>query len=230
MKFEQNIKTGIESILSLVYYSNCNACQSPLSFGQKHLCLKCQITLPYNLDDDISKIFWGRLIIHHSTALLNFEKGNVTQNLLHGIKYKNKKNLAQSLGEKLGDKILTEKWENPVDLIIPIPLHPKKKLIRGYNQATIIAKGIAKRIDAEIDESIVKRITANITQTKKNKYERWGNVKQVFTLANSSALENKHVLIVDDAITTGATLEACIRCLQQIENCKVSVATLAIAK
>jgi ComF family protein len=175
-------------------------------------------------------LFWGRVPIKYGTALLSFEKGNRTQQILHKIKYKDQRQLARYMGEKLGECAFNQSWSKKVDLIIPVPLHPSKKRKRGYNQSFLLAEGVQKVFGIKIEKHALKRIRANITQTKKNKYERWHNVEEVFNLVDSKKVRNKHVLLIDDAITTGATLEACVRALQQAKNCEISIATLAIAK
>jgi ComF family protein len=230
MKIASHIKTSFENIINLFFSSTCAGCNGELSYGQKHLCVSCLIHFPINQTLNPSELFWGRVPVKNGISLLTFEKGNSTQKLLHKIKYKDQKQLAIHLGSKMGRAINSLEWASQIDLIIPVPLHPSKERSRGYNQALLLAEGIKEVLSVPIENNAIIRTKANVTQTKKNKYERWDNVEQVFKLAQSKHVKNKHVLIVDDAITTGATLESCIRCFLEVENCQVSIATLAIAK
>ena len=230
MKLVNNIRGGFENVINLFFSNLCAGCDGSLTYGQKHFCISCLIHFPINQSQDPSELFWGRVPIQHGVSLLTFEKGNSTQKMLHKIKYKDQKQLAIHLGNKLGTEIKSKDWSKDIDLILPVPLHSSKERSRGYNQALLIAEGVQEVLSVPIEDGTVVRTVANITQTKKNKFERWENVEQVFKLAHSKNIQNKHVLLIDDAITTGSTLEACIRCMLAAENCKISIATLAIAK
>lgn len=230
MKIASHIKTSFDNLINLFFSSTCAGCNGELTYGQNYLCVSCLIHLPKNLNSNPAELFWGRVPVKNGISLLEFEKGNRTQKLLHKIKYKDQKQLAVYLGSMLGKEIVSKDWVKEIDLIIPVPLHSSKERTRGYNQSLLIAEGMEKVLSIPVENNAIIRTKANITQTKKNKYERWDNVQQVFKLAQSKHVKNKHVLIVDDAITTGATLEACIRCFLEVENCQVSIATLAIAK
>lgn len=229
MSNQQQIKHLVSAINSVIFPELCLNCHNSLKANQKHLCLSCEINLPFENSSHLETIFWGRVKIENSITLLEFKKGNVTQKILHHIKYKGKKKLAQIFGNKLGDKINSTIWKNDIDVVIPIPLHHKKQLKRGYNQAFEIAKGIEERTGIAIANENLKRLTHTITQTSKSKFERWENVRRIFEVQNPSELEGKHILLVDDAITTGATLESALHSLNEIPNCRLSIATLAVA-
>lgn len=225
----QQLKIITGATLDIFYPNNCEICQAGLNFGESHICLSCLYDLPYLIKEEhsnesLQKLFWGRAQVEQTHALFNYQKGNQVQDILHLIKYKNKKKLAEFLGEKLGKQISAT---NKLDYIVPIPLHPKKLRLRGFNQASLIAHGINKAIQVPVQENLVKRIKHNPSQTTVSKYDRWENVRSIFKIAHPKKLIDKHVLLVDDVLTTGATIEACISHFMKIEGCKVSVATLA---
>ena len=215
--------------LDVFYPNECEICSCDLNLNENHICLSCLYDFPYvdkvaENEIALKKLFWGRVEVENTHALFNYQKGNQIQNILQLIKYKDKKKLAEYLGVKLGEKI---KQDKPLDYIIPVPLHPKKLRQRGFNQAGLIAKGIQTALNVKLNEKVLRRIAYNPSQTTVSKYDRWENVKNIFEVKRPALLEDKHVLIVDDVLTTGATIEACVKQLLKIENCKVSVATLA---
>ena len=225
----EQIKIIANSTLDIFYPNNCEICSVDLHLNEQHICLSCLYDLPYIEKNEAQKnslqqLFWGRTEIEEAFSLFNYQKGNQAQDILHLIKYKKKTKLAEFLGAKLGENI---KCENPLDYIIPVPLHPKKLRKRGYNQATVIAKGVESVLKIPIRKKLIKRIKHNPSQTTITKYDRWENVKGIFEIRKASKLINKHVLLVDDVLTTGATLEACINQLLKVKGCKVSIATLA---
>lgn len=213
-----------------VFYPNvCQICAQDLNMSERHVCLSCAYDLPYIGESKIEmqkleQLFWGRVDVKFVFSLLNYQRGNQTQNLLHQLKYHKKTKLGFHFGKILGEQI---PGNTAVDLILPVPLHPKKQRLRGFNQSTVIAKGIAEKLEVPVVEKVLKRNEFNLSQTKFSKYDRWENVRQIFTVKQEKALENKHVLLVDDVLTTGATIESCVRELLNVKNCSVSIATLA---
>ena len=149
--------------------------------------------------------------------------------MIHALKYEENKEVGIYLGEQIAYEIESSQFFNSIDYIIPVPLHPKKEKIRGYNQSLCIAKGIKEILKIKIDSKSLQRKVNTESQTKKNKYSRWENVGQVFELIDKNRLSNKHILLVDDVVTTGSTLESCIETLQQTEGIKVSIVTIALA-
>ncbi|MBT4217529.1 MAG: ComF family protein [Flavobacteriales bacterium] len=149
--------------------------------------------------------------------------------MIHALKYEENKEVGIYLGEQIAYEIESSQFFNSIDYIIPVPLHPKKEKIRGYNQSLYIAKGIKEILKIKIDSKSLQRKVNTESQTKKNKYSRWENVGQVFELIDKNRLSNKHILLVDDVVTTGSTLESCIETLQQTEGIKVSIVTIALA-
>lgn len=215
--------------MDIFYPNNCQICQQQLNFSEAHLCLNCSYDLPYinQSGEDkskLNKLFWGRAEVNEVYALLHYQKGNQIQEVLHHIKYQGKKKLGRYFGLKLGEVIPAD---NQFDFIIPVPLHPKKLQKRGYNQSTLISKGIQDAIQVPVNEKVLYRNTHNQSQTKVTKFDRWENVKQIFTVKKPDLFKGKNFLLVDDVLTTGATIEACLHQLLKIKDAKVSVATLA---
>jgi ComF family protein len=165
----------------------------------------------------------------NSLCFYLFEKSGKVQKLLHAIKYQNQKELAQFIGELYAQDLIKEKTLDDIDVIIPIPLHKNKLKLRGFNQSEWFAKGLAKSLQKPMDIISFERRQETSTQTKKKKYQRWENVEGIFGLKDPAALINKHILLVDDVITTGATIEAAWLALQDVEGIKVSVISIAFA-
>ncbi|HKJ43247.1 MAG TPA: phosphoribosyltransferase family protein [Sunxiuqinia sp.] len=196
--------------------------------------MKCLLHMPRtNYHDEpenpMEKLFYGRIRIERATALMEFKKGSPYQKILHQLKYKGMKELGELMGQQLAHEIKNSEFIQPIDLICPVPLHPKKERKRGYNQSFHFAKGLAEILDIPIDSQAVRRRVFTSTQTQKSRFDRWLNVDGIFELTEPEAFNNKHVLLVDDVVTTGATLEACAQSILSSSDSKVSVATLAIA-
>ncbi|UKN03673.1 hypothetical protein K6119_09120 [Paracrocinitomix mangrovi] len=223
------IKNIATATLDVFYPNHCEMCSVDLNINEQYLCLNCLYDLPYinqKVTDQnaLQQLFWGRVDVQYTHALFNFEKGNKTQDILHLIKYKSRTKFAEFLGEKLAQSMPSNV---SYDWIIPVPLHPKKMRKRGFNQSTVIAKGLQSVLNVRLNESLIKRVKHNPSQTTVTKFDRWQNVRDIFEVNKAEKLKDKHVLLIDDVLTTGATIEACVKQLLKIENCKVSVATLA---
>ena len=158
--------------------------------------------------------------------MFEFKKGNPVQDLMHAIKYKNKEELGKFMGKQMGLSAKSKMFLLP-DIITSVPLHPKKEVLRGYNQSHLLALGMAEVMDIPVSKDNLIRVSSNASQTQKNRYERYINVQEKFEVKDPSIFENKHVWIVDDVFTTGATLEACIQCLNDCNNTTTSAITLA---
>ncbi len=180
-------------------------------------------------DNPVAQIFWGRVHLHAASATFFFAKKGRVQHLIHELKYKGNREAGLFLGEEMAKGLMLSDLFNDVNFLIPVPLHPKKILSRGYNQSEVITTGMARFMPATISTQHLKRSVASETQTKKSREARWKNVKDIFVLQNANELAGKHLLLVDDVITTGSTLEACAQTLLQIPNVKVSVAAAACA-
>jgi len=229
------LKLLIQQFVALIYPRQCEACGASLHHGEQVLCLNCIYQMPRTgywdePGNNMEKMFWGKVQLEHVCALFFFNKGSRYRHLLHKLKYKGKKNIGIALGRRLGMELKSAALYQTVDTVIPIPLHPKRQRHRGYNQSEQIAIGIAEATGWKLDTRTVFRQQFTATQTRKTRLGRWQNVAEVFGVKQADALQNKHVLLVDDVITTGATIEACAQHLLNIEGCRVSVAALACVK
>lgn len=224
----------LKSLLHLFFPKVCNACFSLLSDNETYVCTKCRHNLPttnfhINNDDFVSEIFYGRAKIEKSTALLRFEKKGIVQRLLHQLKYKNQENIGDFLGEWLGGELKAIKEYNSIDIVIPVPLHKKKIRSRGYNQTAKFGQQLAKALNADYIDDVLIKVTNTSSQVSKKRFARWNNNNELFKINNAEKITNMHILLVDDIITTGATLEACIIELNKADNLKISIAAMAIA-
>ena len=224
----------IDSLIGLLYPSVCAACGTSLFKWEKLVCTRCRSMLPktgYELNEDnpLAQIFYGRVCLKAVTACFFFSKEGKVQHLIHELKYKGNSDAGFFLGQELGKTIKEAPLFQGLDYLIPVPLHPKRERERGYNQSMVIAQGIAEITGVEIGKNFLLRSVNTATQTHKTKEERWNNVKDIFVVKHVSQLEGKYVLLVDDVLTTGATLEACALKLSSISGITISCATAACA-
>ena len=223
----------IDHLVNLFYPNVCQSCGNSLKQQEEIICLSCVLQLPktgfhMHEENPVSRVFWGRVNIKAATSFLFFSKQGKVQNLIHQLKYRRQKEVGVELGKLFGIDLQKSPLFTNIDFIIPVPLHPKKLRKRGYNQSLVIAEGLSKSMDVEIFTGLQRKIHSS-TQTKKSRYERWENVKDIFEVVNATALENKSILLIDDVLTTGATLEACATVLSEVPNITISIATLAYA-
>ena len=223
-----------ESLLGLFYPRLCPACSEVLYGNENILCLKCLSEFPrtgFHLDpeNDMARLFWGRVMIRNAAAFFYYQKGSRFQNLIHEIKYFNQKQLGILLGRWFGDELTNTSFRQ-ADLIHPVPLHAVKLKKRGYNQSEQIALGLSQALGIPMETTLIERVVNTDTQTRKTKYERWSNVEGIFRVTKPEKLINKHILLVDDVVTTGSTLEACATPLLALEATAVSILTLGYAR
>ena len=228
------IRDWLDCVVNLLYPRVCAACGDPLLKDEQTVCLKCRYLLPktgyeLNPDNPLAQMFYGRVRFHAVTACFFFAKKGRVQHLIHELKYKGNKDAGIFLGQQLGASIKDAPLFQGIDYLIPVPLHPKREKKRGYNQSLMIAKGISEVTGIPIGEKFLIRAVNTATQTKKNKEERYQNVKDIFQLQNGKALEGKHILIIDDVLTTGATLESCAHKFENVAGITISAATVACA-
>lgn len=197
--------------------------------NETHFCAACQLAMPvtdFHLhpSNSLEKIFWGRITVEKAFAYLYFRKDGMVQKILHEIKYKANKDLAIFIGEQYGAILVNSGLT--FDGLLAVPLHKNKLRKRGYNQSDLFVEGLANSMHIPILREAVTRNTATESQTKKGRYDRWTNVSEVFTLNDEKVLLNKRVLVCDDVITTGATLEALTKILPA--SCRVSLCAIAV--
>lgn len=225
-------KQYLEGFIELFYPEFCVACDENLVSQEKVLCTSCLYKLPRTHfhkapGNPIEQAFWGRQTIERATAYFFFKKASKYQKLLHSLKYRNCSEVGIEMGRQFGAELALEPAFNEIDYIVPVPLHKKKERKRGYNQSEMIAKGMTEFLAAKLETKVLLRKVFTQTQTKKERFERWENVKEVFVCINPEKIEGKHILLVDDVMTTGATLEGCTLVLKEVANVKVSIACLA---
>jgi ComF family protein len=217
----------------LFFPTICIGCSQPLNATEDTICVNCLITLPrtnyHRLETNpVSNKFRGRIQIHSASAFLYFSRGNSTRAFLHHLKYSGRQDIGKRLGALYAKDLVNDGYPTP-DVIIPLPLHPSKQRLRGFNQCASIAEGLKKHLGAEIGSDFVKRISNNSTQTKKGRFERWENVERIFAVPNPEKISGKNVLLIDDVVTTGSTLEACGHTVLEAEPARLSFLTLATA-
>lgn len=232
--FLNRSKLYLNDFIGLFYPQFCVACESKLVTQEIVLCTLCLYQIPrtkFHLkkDNPVEQSFWGRVVIEQATAYFNFQKESKYQGLLHQLKYQDREDIGIEMGRQFGSDLKRDGVFQDIDYLIPVPLHRKKERKRGYNQSEVIAKGMSDFIPGKLDTKILIRKSFTDTQTKKGRFDRWKNVKDVFACTNPQLLEGKHILLIDDVITTGATIEGCAIVLHNAANVKISVACLAYA-
>ncbi len=224
----------ISDFFSLIFPQVCPACGNNLYKQENSICTKCLYELPrtnFHLckDNEVARLFWGRVKLEAATSFYFYYKGSKFRNIIHQLKYKGQKDIGLYLGRLFGSELKHSDFTG-VDIIHPVPLHYKKLKRRGYNQSEYIALGISERLEKPVITNAVYRATDIETQTIKNRYERWENTEGIFIIRNCNKLENKHILLVDDVVTTGSTLEACASEILKLKYTRVSIATLVYTK
>jgi ComF family protein len=228
------LKNIFSSTLHLFYPHVCTGCGSDLLKEDSLLCLRCIYNLPHTNfaglpNNQIEKDFWGRIPLISACSQFYFSKEFLIQHLIHQLKYKGDIKIGLYLGEIMGETLLNSNRFNTIDALIPLPLYADKEHKRGYNQAAVICNGMSSVMNIPVLNGIVIRQHDTETQTRKHRTARWENVKGSFKVVKENELSGKHLLLVDDVVTTGATLEACGNVILQKENVKLSIATLAYA-
>ncbi|MBK7241244.1 MAG: ComF family protein [Flavobacteriales bacterium] len=221
-------------LVALFLPRHCAGCDTGLNRNEECLCLACLEDLPrtrYHEDpsNPVEQLFWGKVPIHAASAFLHFARSGVTQRMLHRLKYKKD----HDVGSMLGGLMATELRDSPrfgsVDAFIPVPLHPKKERIRGFNQSKLLVEGMNKVWPKPMLNDQLLRVVQTTTQTRRGRLDRWTNVKEAFHIPDPVALQGLHVLLVDDVVTTGATIEGCVKALAVVPRIKVSLFTAACA-
>ena len=225
----------IDDFISLFFPHYCYGCNRPLTRNESFLCIRCDYEMPKsdshtNESNFILNKFAGKLIIEDALAYYTFLKGGRIQRVLHQLKYNNRPELGVYLGEKYGLMLKQHNYHQKYDLIIPVPLHRARQNTRGYNQSEQFAEGLSKAMGLQVNSKAIKRLIKTKSQTNKSRLERWQNVSRIFEVTNQKALKGKRLLVVDDIVTTGATLESCIIELLDAGCAYVGIAVIAAAK
>ncbi len=231
----QFLKTQVYyPVLDLLFPKYCIACETLISAETGFLCLSCKHTLPYTdmekMEENAAQIrMLTRLPVQYAASLLYFIDAGMVRAMLHKLKYHNRPEIGIYLGELLAQKFSAQSWFRSIDAIVPVPLHTAKKAKRGYNQSECIAEGIANYSHKPVLSNVIKRTRNTSSQTDKSRKERMDNVADAFALRRAKQVEGKHILLVDDVLTTGATLASCGRSIVTGADCTLSIATVAIA-
>jgi len=223
-----------DDFISLLFPRLCYACGNHLLRNENLICTECYILIPRtNFHEDnnnpVAQLFWGRCLIEKAAAFSYYNKGSRIRTLIHNMKYKGIQEVGYEMGRIYGLSLKDSGFTGDIDVIIPVPLHPSKKRVRGFNQSELISSGISDVSLLPVDFSSLARISVSATQTNRSRYDRWTNVEGIFRVTDPQAIAGKHILLVDDVITTGSTIESCTNELCGIEGVRVSVVSLAYA-
>jgi len=222
-----------DDFLWMMYPSLCAACGRPLFHGEDCICTPCRFHLPrtgFHLIDEnpVVKHFWGKANVKGATAYYYFSKGERVQQLIHHLKYKGRKDVGIFIGFLMGNELQNSVF-NSIDVVVPVPLHASKLKKRGYNQSDCFAEGLANGLKKELSVSMLERVEATETQTRKHRFERFRNVDNIFRVADEQSANGRKILLVDDVITTGSTLISCAEALLKVPGTTVYIAAIACA-
>lgn len=233
----QNLLKWKDDFFHLIYPNTCLVCENELSQQHNHFCPFCHDELQFTYFERyaeptlLDQLFWGRVSVYATYSYLYFEKGKSVQPILHALKYKDRPDVGIELGMLIGEKIKILNSFKDLEVLIPVPLHPKKEFKRGYNQSEKIAEGIASSLNIQVDSHFISRVKNTASQTKKGRFLRWDNVDNTFITSFSSKKTYTHIAIIDDVITTGATIESIIRNIRgNYPEIRISVISLALTK
>lgn len=222
----------LSSLIHLFYPHCCENCGRDLARNEEVLCMRCYLRLPvtrFHLlpENPVERLFYGRFPVQYASSAYYFGKHSQLQQLIHAFKYQGRKDIALYLGRQMGHMLKEGSWIKDITGVIPVPLYKSREKKRGYNQAALLASGLCEATGNAFMGEVLFRKTYTATQTRKSRSDRWENVSDVFCSDQTRSLEGQHVLLVDDVLTTGATLEACAQSLSSIKDVKISVCTLA---
>lgn len=225
----------IINLLNLFFPQVCLSCDNPLEVNELYVCTVCRHELPLTnfestTNNALTKKLYGRVLLRNASSLLWFSKKGLVQHLLHNLKYKGHEEIGEFLGKWLGEELSKRNEFRTVDVVIPVPLHSKRLRQRGFNQVHKFGKQLADALECDFNTEVLQKTKATTTQVFKDRIMRWINDDALFMVTEFETLKGKHILLVDDIITTGATIETCANALSKIEGVTISVATMAIAE
>ncbi|MBN9296973.1 MAG: ComF family protein [Filimonas sp.] len=228
------MKQYLLDLLSFFYPHYCAGCHTDVLEDDQLICAACSLQLPYtnffmHKDNPVEQTFYGRVSIQEAGSACYFTKSSLLQRIIYELKYKGNKQAGEYLGILLGKQIMASGRFTDIDVIVPIPLNKRREKKRGYNQSLLIAGQVAALLHLPVNTGCIERQVFTDTQTHKGRVSRWENMEGVFTLKDTTMLEGKHILLIDDVLTTGATLESCSQALLSIKDIRISIATVACA-
>lgn len=223
-----------DDLISILFPRICYGCGNDLLRNEHLICTECYLAIPrtdFHLiqDNPVAQLFWGRCNIIKAAAFSYYTKGSRIRKIIHSLKYNGIKEIGFEMGKIYAVSLKPSGFFDDIDIIVPVPLHPSKQRKRGFNQSECITSGISEASGVPVENKSLRRISVSDTQTKRSRYERWMNVEGIFDIADPEVFAGKHVLLVDDVITTGSTIESCATELLKIEDVRVSVIALAVA-
>jgi ComF family protein len=224
----------VEDLADLFFPQPCAGCDEPVPLGGIPVCQRCLADLPATgfekqPGNPVEKLFRGRIPLAGACSIFYFTRGSALQSMIHHLKYLNRPDIGHFLGRRMGEALQASGRFRNMEALVPLPLYPQRQKARGYNQAEEIAKGIAEAMQIPVLAGVVERVSRTDTQTRKNRLERWKNVSGSFSVQKEKLLACRQVLLVDDVVTTGATLEACGSALLEVGGLQLGIATLAYA-
>jgi ComF family protein len=223
----------LKDFINLLMPVLCPVCGAVLLKNERIMCTGCLYGLPRTRylsysENPVSRLFWGRIYVENATALFQYQKGSRFQRLIHELKYRGRQDIGREMGRLLGIELEGSPFAS-ADMILPVPLHEKKYRQRGYNQCDPIAEGLSERLGVPWYRNHLIRRSVSSTQTKRSRLDRWSNVDGIFEVKDPGKLHGKNIILVDDVVTTGATLDACATAILSQEKVQVSIVTLAVA-
>lgn len=223
----------INDINSVLLPAVCFGCNAHLNRGEQQLCTVCRNHLPitdytFNEENPIDRIFYGRIRVKKASSFLFFTENSIVQRLIHHLKYKNQQQIGIFLGDWYGQILRENQFLTEIDVVLPVPLHHKKLRERGYNQVAQFAKRLAHYLEADYWDDMLLKTANTKTQTTKNRIGRWQENKVLYTLTDASKLKNKNILLVDDVITSGATMEICAKALHEADGITIYITSMAV--
>ena len=231
----RKISKILNDVNTILFPHLCFGCNARLYRGEKHLCTICRDQIPltehnFEAENEVDKVFYGRINIQKAAAFLYFEEEGIVKNLVHHLKYKGREEIGTLLGDWFGSLVKNQDLHLQIDLVIPVPLHRRKQKKRGYNQVSKFAERLAFHLQAEYNETLLVKRAHTRTQTTKDRWLRYRDQEGQFVVENPLELHNRSVLLVDDVITTGATMESCGKVLLQAENVRLYLAAMACVR